>query len=140
MVLMTGQQDEAKRGGKRRLVPFYHRCAERGYGMPARAAFGPAFGPTGRPCFAAPKSYGCRTFRSLRIGNARMADNRPPMSPRMILALVMGGLILWGIYVALGVLYYGLNPVGAVLVLVCVGMFLGFWLLLLRTQNRDKQE
>ena len=62
------------------------------------------------------------------------------MSPRTILALVMGGLIVWGIYMAVGVLWYGLNPVGAVLVLVCVGMFLGFWLLLLRTQKRDRQE
>jgi hypothetical protein len=69
-----------------------------------------------------------------------MPDDRPSMSPRMILALVMGGLVLWAIYVALGVLYYGLNPLGAVLVLVCVGMFLGFWLLLLRSRNRDKQE
>lgn len=69
-----------------------------------------------------------------------MSDERPPMSPRTLLALIMGGLIVWGIYVAVGVLWYGLNPTGAVAVLVCVGMFLGFWLLLLRTQNRDKQE
>ena len=62
------------------------------------------------------------------------------MSPRTILALVMGGLIAWGIYVAVGVLWYGINPAGAVLVLVCVGMFLGFWLLLLWTQKRDRQE
>jgi len=69
-----------------------------------------------------------------------MSDERPPMSPRTLLALIMGGLIVWGIYVAVGVLWYGLNPTGAIAVLVCVGMFLGFWLLLLRTQKRDKQE
>jgi ABC-type transport system involved in Fe-S cluster assembly fused permease/ATPase subunit len=69
-----------------------------------------------------------------------MADQRPSMSPRTVLALVMGGLIVWGIYVAVGVLWYGINPAGAVLVLVCVGMFLAFWLLLLRTQNRDRQQ
>lgn len=69
-----------------------------------------------------------------------MADERPPLSPRTILAIVMGGLVVWGLYVAIGVLVYGINPVGAVLVLICVGMFLGFWLLLLRGQNRNKEE
>jgi hypothetical protein len=69
-----------------------------------------------------------------------MADQRPPLSPRTVLALVMGGLIVWGIYIAVGVLWYGINPAGAVLVLVCVGLFLAFWLLLLRTQNRDRQQ
>jgi hypothetical protein len=59
------------------------------------------------------------------------------MSPRTILMLVIGGILLWGIYVAAGVLFYGLNPAGAVVVLICIGMFVGFWLLLLRTQKRD---
>ena len=67
-----------------------------------------------------------------------MAEDRPPMSPRTILALVMGGLVVWGIYLAVGVLWYGLNPVGAVLVLVSVGTFLGIWLFLLRMQKRDR--
>jgi Flp pilus assembly protein TadB len=52
----------------------------------------------------------------------------------------MGGLVLWGIYVAVGVLWYGQTIAGAIVVLVCVGMFLGFWLLLLRSQKRDKRE
>ena len=69
-----------------------------------------------------------------------MPDDRPPMPPRTIIAIIMGALVVWGIYVAIGVLWYDLNPLGAVLVLVCVGMFLGFWLLLLRSRNRDKQE
>lgn len=69
-----------------------------------------------------------------------MPDERPPMSPRTLLALIMGGLIIWGIYVAVGVFWYGLNPGGAIAVLVCVGMFLGIWLLLLRTQKRDKDK
>jgi 1,4-dihydroxy-2-naphthoate octaprenyltransferase len=62
------------------------------------------------------------------------------MSPRMLMALIMGGLIVWGIYVAVGVVAYGLNPTGAIAVLVCVGMFLAIWLLLLRTQKRDKEQ
>jgi uncharacterized protein (DUF2062 family) len=68
-----------------------------------------------------------------------MPEARPPLPPRTILAMIFGGLLLWGVYVAAGVLWYGLNPLGAVVVLVCVAMFLGFWLLLLRTQKRDKQ-
>lgn len=69
-----------------------------------------------------------------------MAEQRRPLSPRTILALIMGGLILWGIYVAAGVMWYGLNPLGALLVLFFVSIFLGFWLLLLWTQNRNRRE
>lgn len=69
-----------------------------------------------------------------------MAEQRPPMSPRTILLIVIGALLVWGVYVAIGTAVYGLNPAGAVVVLFCVGMFVGFWLLLLRTQKRDKQE
>lgn len=69
-----------------------------------------------------------------------MNQQRKPPSPRTILALVMGGLAVWGIYLAVGILVYGINPLGALLVLGCVGFFLGFWLLLLWTQKRDKQE
>ncbi len=66
-----------------------------------------------------------------------MSENRPPMSPRTMFLLIFGGLLLWGLYIAGGVLWYGINPLGAIIVLVCVGIFLGFWLLLLRTQSRD---
>jgi hypothetical protein len=62
------------------------------------------------------------------------------MSPRTILALIIGGLVLWGLYVAAGVLWYGLNVSGAIVVLVCVGMFLGFWLLLLRSRKHSGDE
>ncbi len=53
--------------------------------------------------------------------------------------LIFAGLVLWGLYIAGGVLWYGLNPLGAVVVLVCEGIFLGFWLLLLRTQRGNRQ-
>lgn len=69
-----------------------------------------------------------------------MPDSRPPMSPRTILALIIGGLILWGVYVAIGVWWFGLNPVGAIVVLISVGIFLGFWLLLLRARGRDQHD
>ncbi len=61
------------------------------------------------------------------------------MSPRTIVALIVAALVLWGLYIAGGVFWYGLNPLGAVVVLVCEGLFLGFWLLLLSTQRRNRQ-
>ena len=86
----------------------------------------------------AKKDYGCVSHRCHRT--TVMPENRRPLSPRTVLALIIGGLILWGVYVAAGVRWYGLNPAGAVVVLVCMAMFLGFWLLLLRTQARNKQD
>jgi hypothetical protein len=68
-----------------------------------------------------------------------MSDNSQPWTPRSILALIIGGLILWAIYIAAGVIWYGLNPLGGVVVLVCAGIFIGFWMLLLRTQ-KDQNE
>ncbi len=64
----------------------------------------------------------------------------PPSSPspKMLLAMIFGGMMLWGLYIAAGVLWYGVNPRGALIVLLCVGFFLGFWWLLLRTQKRRK--
>ncbi len=71
-----------------------------------------------------------------------MTDDRRPnnpqaMSPRTISALIIGGLVLWGLYIAAGVIWYGLNPLGGVVVLVCVAIFVGFWMLLLRTQKNE---
>jgi hypothetical protein len=60
------------------------------------------------------------------------------MSPKTIITLIVGGLILWGLYVAAGVIWYDLNVGGAVVVLVCVGMFVGFWLLLLRSKSSQQ--
>ncbi len=68
-----------------------------------------------------------------------MTDTRQPMSPRTILTLIFAGLLLWGLYIAGGVLWYGLNPLGALIVLVCVGIFLGFWALLLRSQKPNRR-
>jgi hypothetical protein len=68
-----------------------------------------------------------------------MPDAPSPLSPRTILALIFGGLLLWGLYIATGVVWYGLNPLGALVVLVCVAIFLGFWAILLRLQKGKKQ-
>lgn len=63
---------------------------------------------------------------------------RQPFSNRAILALIMGGLLVWGIYVAVGSYLYNFDVRRAVVVLASVGMFLGFWLLLLWNQARKK--
>jgi hypothetical protein len=74
--------------------------------------------------------------RSLR---SFMPSQPAPVSPRTILAMIMGGLVVWAVYMAIGAYWYNLNPWRAVVVLVCMGMFLGVWLLLLWTQSRDKK-
>jgi len=70
----------------------------------------------------------------------KSAPQPPPMSPRKMLALVMGGLLLWGVFVAAGAFRYGRSPWEAGIIMVCVGMFLGFWLLLLWSQGKKKRE
>ena len=68
-----------------------------------------------------------------------MPAPRPPLSPRLLFALIMGGMVLWGAYVALGAYLYNYNPWRGVIVMGCVGLFLGFWLLLLWNQSRHKK-
>jgi len=68
-----------------------------------------------------------------------MPDTRRPFSPRLLFVLIMGGMVVWGAYVALGAYLYNYNPWRGVIVLVCVGLFLGFWLLLLWNQGRHRK-
>jgi drug/metabolite transporter (DMT)-like permease len=68
-----------------------------------------------------------------------MPEDRPPPSPRLIIGLIMGGLVVWAVYIAIGSYLYNFNPLRAVLVLGCMAAFLGFWLLLLWTQGGNKQ-
>jgi hypothetical protein len=68
-----------------------------------------------------------------------MPTERPPVSPRLILALIMGGMVVWGAYVALGAYLYNYNPWRGLIVMACVGLFLGFWLLMLWLQGRAKK-
>jgi hypothetical protein len=69
-----------------------------------------------------------------------MADPKPPLSPKMLTALIMGLLVLWGVYVAVGTQLYGLSWRAAAVVLVCVGIFLGVWLVALRFQPRGRKQ
>ena len=64
-----------------------------------------------------------------------MPDARPQVSPRMIIGLIMGALVLWAAYLAIGAYRYNFNPWRAVLVMASMGLFLGFWLLMLWSQG-----
>lgn len=68
-----------------------------------------------------------------------MPDQRPSPSPRLILTLIMGGMVAWGAYVAIGAYLYNMNPWRGLIVMGCVALFLGFWLVLLWVQSRSKQ-
>ena len=54
------------------------------------------------------------------------------------MGLVMIGLVLWGAYVAVGSYWYNMNPVRGLIVLACVGGFMGLWLLLIWNRGRIK--
>jgi hypothetical protein len=51
----------------------------------------------------------------------------------------MVGLTVWAVYIAVGAYWYNLNPWRGVIVLACMGLFLGSWLALLWNQSRKKQ-
>jgi ABC-type transport system involved in Fe-S cluster assembly fused permease/ATPase subunit len=68
-----------------------------------------------------------------------MPDERPTISPRLLMGLIMGGGALWALYVAVGVYFSTFNVWRAALVLVCMAVFLGFWLLLLWKSGGPKR-
>ncbi len=61
-----------------------------------------------------------------------------PVSPRLILALVMGGVVVWGVYLAVGAYRANFNPWAGAIVIGAFALFLGWWLLLLRARGRRK--
>ncbi|MEX2114058.1 MAG: hypothetical protein WD845_12780 [Pirellulales bacterium] len=65
-----------------------------------------------------------------------MPDPRPAISQLALLALIMGGLVVWSIYVAIGAYLYNYNPWRVVVIMACTALFLGFWLLALWNRNR----
>ncbi len=68
-----------------------------------------------------------------------MPSQPAPVSPRTILTVLMVGLTVWAVYIAVGAYWYNLNPWRGVIVLACMGLFLGSWLALLWNQSRKKQ-
>lgn len=78
-------------------------------------------------------------------------DHRPEPPPEEITHRLMLGLAAWGLLLAVGAAIFGVGPDGdmgvefrplrGLIVVVCVGGFLGFWWLLLRGRagaNRGK--
>ena len=70
-----------------------------------------------------------------------MPDERPQISQRTIIGVIMGALVVWAIYLAVGAFLYDFNILRAIIVLACMAAFVGFWLLMLWTQGpRPKRD
>jgi len=64
-----------------------------------------------------------------------MADP-PTLPPSRIIRWVAVGVLGWGIVHAIGAWRFNHNPLRAVVVLVCVAAFLGFWMTMLAVRER----
>ncbi|MCS5617413.1 MAG: hypothetical protein O3C39_07525 [Planctomycetota bacterium] len=53
-----------------------------------------------------------------------------------IIGWVALAILAWGIFHAIGAWRFNHNPLRAVVVLVCVGAFLGFWMVMLAARQR----
>ena len=59
--------------------------------------------------------------------------------PRSLILLIMLALVAWGAFHAVGAWRLNYDPRRAAVVLACTGIFIGFWLIMLRSQrNRAK--
>jgi uncharacterized membrane protein HdeD (DUF308 family) len=61
---------------------------------------------------------------------------QPPTSTRGIVALIAAALLAWGLLHAVGAVQLNGNPWRGVVVLGCVALFLGSWLMLLWNRGR----
>jgi hypothetical protein len=64
------------------------------------------------------------------------APASPPPGAERILALIMGGLLIWGLFHAVGAWTLNHDPRRPLVVIACVAAFLGFWLALLAARRR----
>ncbi len=62
--------------------------------------------------------------------------NAPDSDRMRIIRWVAVGVLGWGIFHAIGAWRFNNNPLRAVVVLACVGAFLGFWLAMLGLRQR----
>jgi hypothetical protein len=53
-----------------------------------------------------------------------------------IIRWVVAGIVLWGVFHAIGAWRFNHNPLRAVVVLVCVAAFVGFWMTMLAVRQR----
>jgi len=56
-------------------------------------------------------------------------------APRNLVRLIMGAVLVWGTFLAVGSYRFNHNPARPAVVMTCVLAFLGFWGLLLRTRR-----
>lgn len=68
-----------------------------------------------------------------------MPDLRRMPSSRLLFALIMAGLVLWSSFIAAGAYLYNFDPWRPAMVLGCMAVFVGGWLLLLLSQKRKKR-
>jgi hypothetical protein len=80
--------------------------------------------------------------------NARMTDPDPERVRRTteepapaferfrIIRWVVAGILVWGIFHAIGAWRFNHNPLRAVVVLACVAAFIGFWMTMLAVRQR----
>ena len=61
------------------------------------------------------------------------------LAPRTIIAVLVGVLLLWAAYIAVGAYLYNRNPWRVVLVMACMAAFVGSWLLLLWKKGRGNR-
>ena len=59
------------------------------------------------------------------------------MSQRTLLMIIMGTLVAWALYVAIGAYWYNFDLMRAIVVLACMAAFLGIWLLLFWSRGGD---
>jgi len=68
-----------------------------------------------------------------------MSLKAPPPGAERLLRWIMGGIVVWGAFHALGAWTLNHDARRPLIVLACVGAFLGFWLLMLSTLRRTEK-
>ena len=67
----------------------------------------------------------------------RVSSEPPVANDRArIIRWVVAGIVVWGIFHAIGAWRFNHNPLRAVVVLACVAAFVGFWMTMLAVRQR----
>ncbi len=114
---------DARRRLRVRPSPAYNSCpsnrSRKRSGFSAPLGPGPFRGP-----FYAPAAY-----------NAVMSDPLSPPGAERLLRWIMVAIVAWGVFHAIGAWMLNHDARRPLVVLACVGAFLGFWLLMLSTRS-----
>ena len=67
----------------------------------------------------------------------RVSSEPPAANDRArIIRWVVAGIVVWGVFHAIGAWRFNHNPLRAVVVLACVAAFVGFWMTMLAVRQR----